>query len=64
MVNENLSFHGTGVMLVSWDFTKGRDNDLILVGQREPGGLKIVNALSDPEAMDIYKRLVTKVDSK
>lgn len=64
MVNENLSFHGTGVMLVSWDFTKGRDNDLILVGQREPGGLKIVNALSGPEAMDIYKRLVTKVDSK
>ena len=64
MANENLSFHGTGVMLVSWDFTKGRDNDLILVAQKdakEPGGLKIVNALSGPEAMDIYKRLVTKV---
>ena len=50
MANENFSFPGNGALLVSWDFTKGRDNDLILV--------------SGPEAMDIYKRLVTKVDSK
>lgn len=62
MSNENLSFHGTGVMLVSWDFTKGRDNDLILVGQRESDGLKIVNAFTRQEARDIYKRLVTKVE--
>lgn len=64
MANENLSFHGTGVMLVSWDFTKGRDNDLILVGQREPDGLKIVNAFTRQEARDIYKRLVTKKDNQ
>lgn len=64
MVNENLSFYGTGVMLVSWDFTKGRDNDLILVGQREPDGLKIVNAFTRQEARDIYKRLVTKMDNQ
>lgn len=64
MSNENLSFHGTGVMLVSWDFTKGRDNDLILVGQREPDGLKIVNAFTRQEARDIYKRLVTKMDNQ
>ena len=67
MSNEDFSFPGNGALLISWDFTKGRDNDLILVAQKntkEPGGLKIVNALSGPEAMDIYKRLVTKVDSK
>lgn len=51
-------------MLVSWDFTKGRDNDLILVGQREPDGLKIVNAFTRQEARDIYKRLVTKKDNQ
>lgn len=61
MLNKNFSFPGNGVLLVSWDFTKGRDNDLILVAQRELDGLKIINAFSGPEAMDIYKRLVTKV---
>ena len=67
MSNEDFSFPGNGALLISWDFTKGRDNDLILVAQKdakEPGGLKIVNALSGPEAMDIYKRLVTRIDSK
>lgn len=67
MSNKNFSFPGNGALLISWDFTKGRDNDLILVAQKdvkEPGGLKIINAFSGPEAMDIYKRLVTKVDSK
>lgn len=61
MANENFSFPGNGALLISWDFTKGRDNDLILVGQREPDGLKIVNAFTRQEARDIYKRLVTKV---
>ena len=28
MANENFSFPGNGALLVSWDFTKGRDNDL------------------------------------
>lgn len=64
MSNKNFSFPGNGALLISWDFTKGRDNDLILVAQKdtkEPGGLKIINAFSGPTAMDIYKRLVTKV---
>lgn len=64
MSNKNFSFPGNGALLISWDFTKGRDNDLILVAQKdtkEPGGLKIINAFSGSEAMDIYKRLVTKV---
>lgn len=65
MPNKNFSFPGNGALLVSWDFTNGRDNDLILVAQKdskEPNGLKIVNAISGPQAMDIYKRLVTKVE--
>lgn len=65
MSNKNFSFPGNGALLISWDFTKGRDNDLILVAQKdtkEPGGLKIINAFSGPEAMDIYKKLVTKVE--
>ncbi len=37
MLNKNFSFPGNGVLLVSWDFTKGRDNDLILVAQRCEG---------------------------
>ena len=67
MENKNFSFPGNGALLVSWDFTKGRDNDLILVARKdtkEPGGLKIINAISGPEAMDIYKRLVTRIDFK
>lgn len=66
MANERISFPGNGALLVSWDFTNGRNNDLILVAQqdaKEPGGLKIINAVSGPEAMDIYKRLVTKSDA-
>ena len=54
-----------GCFVVSWDFNHGEDKDLVIVGKRENGTLKVVNAFQGQEARDIYEKLSTvKEESK
>lgn len=47
-------------VLVSVDFSKGKDTGVLVVGRKTPrGGVKVINAFQGDEAMDIYNRLIT-----
>lgn len=48
-----------GSLIVSWDFSHGKDHDILLVGQQKDGKVDIVNAFLNEDARDIYKRLTT-----
>lgn len=49
----------TGSVIVSWDFSKGKDVGVLLVGEKKPGkDAEIINAFQGQEAVDIYKKLM------
>lgn len=51
---------GSGSVIVSWDFSNGKDNDILLVGKKNPGKpVEIINAFQGKEAEDLYKKLTT-----
>lgn len=52
--------HGTGSVIVSWDFSKGKDIGVLLVGKKTPGkDIEIVNAFQGEEAEVMYRMLTT-----
>lgn len=52
-------------LLVGLDFTHGKDVGVLIVGRRLSNGTTdIVNAFQGEEALDIYKRLVTRKEKK
>lgn len=51
-----------GSLLVSWDFSHGKDKAILLVGEKNKGeSVDIVNALQGNDAIDLYKKLTTKI---
>lgn len=56
--------NSTGAYIVAWDFSRsedGKDHCVLIVGQKNNGVMKIVNAFEGEEACDIYKKLSTTV---
>lgn len=55
-----------GAYIVSWDFSHGKDNNVLIVGEQKNGTMNIVNAFQGQDARDIYERLSTrkKVEEK
>lgn len=51
-------------LLVSVDFTQGKDTDVLIVGRQKNGKVDIVNAFQGQEAIDIYKKLITVKDKE
>ena len=48
-------------ILVSVDFSHGKDHDLLVVGRKRLGHeIDIVNAIQGPEARELYEKLITK----
>ena len=47
-------------LLIGFDFTHGKDVGVLIVGRREGKSTNIINAFQGEEALDIYKKLVTK----
>ena len=47
----------TGSFIVSWDFSRNNDTDILLVGGESNGSMTIVNAFQGKEARDIYNKL-------
>lgn len=48
-----------GSVIVSWDFSNGKDHDILLVGKQENGTVEVINAFLDQDARDIYEKLIT-----
>lgn len=50
----------TGSVIVSWDFSKGKDAGVLLVGEKKPGkDIEIINAFQGDWAVRIAKKLTT-----
>lgn len=47
-----------GAVIVSWDFSNGKDADILLVGKQNKGVVDIINAYQGQEARDIYEKLL------
>lgn len=58
--------NSNGAYIVSWDFTRGKDVGVLIVGHQHDGKIDIVNAFQGQEAYDIYTKLSTvkKVEEK
>lgn len=48
-----------GAYIVSWDFSHGKDDDILIVGEQKNGTMNIINAFQGREARDIYEKLST-----
>ena len=47
-------------ILVSFDFTHGKDKSVLIVGRKTPGEVvDIINAFQGKEAEELYRKLVT-----
>lgn len=49
-----------GSVIVSWDFSHGKDADILLVGEQTDGRVDIINAIQGPEAKALCRRLMTQ----
>lgn len=48
-----------GCFLVSWDFSNGRSDGVVIVGERVNKIINIINAFRGQQARDIYEKLST-----
>lgn len=48
-----------GSIIVSWDFSNGKDNSILLVGEQKKGKMDIINAFRGKEAEELYFKLTT-----
>lgn len=49
----------SGAVIVSWDFSHGKDVGVLIVGEQKNGQVDIINAFEGKEAIDLYKKLTT-----
>lgn len=48
-------------LLVSIDFSHGTDTGVLVIGRKRPNqSVEVVNAFQGKEAMELYKKLVTR----
>ncbi len=51
---------GSGSVIVSWDFSKGKDVGVLIVGEQKNGRVQIINAYSGQEAEELYTKLTVQ----
>ena len=49
-------------LLVGFDFTRGEDVGIVLVGKVKDGKTEIINAFQGEEAWALYQKLITKTE--
>ena len=55
----------TDSVIVAYDFTHGKDNTVLIVGRkRKNQTVDIINAFQGEEAIDIWKKLITREEKK
>jgi hypothetical protein len=50
-----------GSYIVSWDFSRGNDTDILLVGSQKNGRVEVVNAFQGKDAHEVYEKLTKKI---
>ena len=50
-------FETNSAVIVSWDFSHGKDKGVLIVGRQTNGVVKVINAFQGQEARDIYGKL-------
>lgn len=55
-----LTFNESGIIIVSWDFSNGKDSDILLVGNQRPDAVEIINAFEGEEAHELMKKLTVR----
>lgn len=48
----------SGSVILSWDFSNGKDSCVWLVGKQKKGKVEIVDAFQGDNATDIYRKLI------
>lgn len=57
--------NSVGSVIVSWDFSNGKDRGILLVGKKKPRDVvEVINAFQGPEAEELYHKLITRKDGK
>ena len=59
-MDQKLEMPLNDTLLVAFDFTHGRDNDVLIVGKKEGKALEIINAFKGENAKAMYDLLTTK----
>lgn len=55
------TFNESGTVIVSWDFSNGKNSGILLVGKQRPDAApEIINALEGEEAHKLMKRLTVR----
>lgn len=47
----------SGSVIVSWDFSRGEDVGVLLVGRQKNGKVEVINAYQGKEAQELQKKL-------
>lgn len=47
----------SGAFIVSWDFSNGKDNEVLLVGHKQDNVIEVISAFQGEEAIEIYNKL-------
>ena len=54
-----------GSVIVSWDYTHGKDKSIALVGRKTVGhATEVINAFEGEEAIELIKKLIEKKEVK
>lgn len=60
MEQQKLELPLNDTLLVGFDFTHGKDNDVLIVGRKNGKTIDILNAFQGEDAKALYELLVTK----
>ena len=50
----------TDSVIVSWDFSHGKDVGVLIVGNQKNGQVEVINAYQGEESYDLYRRLTVQ----
>lgn len=53
------NFKDVDSVIVSWDYSHGKDKTIVLVGKQENGKVEVVNAFEGDEALEVINKLTT-----
>lgn len=59
-MDQKLEMPLNDTLLVGFDFTHGKDNDILIVGKKAGKTLKIINVFKGENAKAMYELLTTK----
>ncbi len=57
MTGTTLVFHPTDTLLISYDFTQGMDNMILLVGRRAGELVEVINTFEGEKARTLFEQL-------